>query len=270
MVEVDARDAESVIEAAHGADVILHALNPPLHGMATARAAVRRHRDRGRASAAGATLMFPGNVYNYGAGMPALLDETTPMHPTSRKGALRVEIENAHARRRQRRRAHHRPARRRLLRRRGDRGSWFDRVITRYAEHGRLTYPGPLEVVHEWAYLPDLVASLVRLAAARDRFEPFDTFGFSGHAVTGRQLIAAIVKLMGRNLKLAGMPWWFLRLAGRVVPTMNEIAEMGYLWEVPHRISGDKLAAAIGDIPHTPFEAAIAAALDELGMLRRK
>jgi len=34
------------------------------------------------AETAGATLMFPGNVYNYGRGMPAVLDETTPMEPT--------------------------------------------------------------------------------------------------------------------------------------------------------------------------------------------
>ena len=67
IVEVDARDRDSVIEAARGADVILHALNPTftqwgndaLPFTETAIAA---------AQAAGATLVLPGNLYNYGAG----------------------------------------------------------------------------------------------------------------------------------------------------------------------------------------------------------
>ena len=30
----------------------------------------------------------------------------------------------------------------------GVRGSWFDLVITKELERGRITYPGPLDVVH--------------------------------------------------------------------------------------------------------------------------
>src|SRR5215469_466807 len=85
IVEVDARDAESVIAAASGADVVLHALNVPYADWGrlalpiadTAIAAARESH---------ATLVFPGNLYNYGAGMPARIDETVSMRPTSRKG----------------------------------------------------------------------------------------------------------------------------------------------------------------------------------------
>src|SRR5262249_57744751 len=45
------------------------------------------------AETAGATLLFPGNLYNYGSPMPATIDETTPMRPSSRKGHLRVAME---------------------------------------------------------------------------------------------------------------------------------------------------------------------------------
>src|SRR5579871_1817439 len=92
IIEVDARDAESVVAAASGADVVLHALNLPYTEWArlalpfadTAIAAARAN---------GATLVFPGNLYNYGAAMPARIDESTPMHPTSRKGTIRVAAE---------------------------------------------------------------------------------------------------------------------------------------------------------------------------------
>jgi hypothetical protein len=43
-----------------------------------------------------------------------------------------------------------------------------------------------------------------------------------------------------------------------------ELSEIGYLWEVPHRIDGSKLAAAIGMVPHTPLETAVARSLREL------
>jgi hypothetical protein len=45
----------------------------------------------------------------------------------------------------------------------------------------------------------------------------------------------------------------------------RELSELEYLWRVPHRISGDKLKAALGDIPHTPLPKAIAASLRSVG-----
>ncbi len=33
----------------------------------------------------------------------------------------------------------------------------------------------------------------------------------------------------------------------------RELAEIAYLWEVPHRIAGDRAQAAIGEVPHTPL-----------------
>jgi hypothetical protein len=63
------------------------------------------------------------------------------------------------------------------------------------------------------------------------------------------------------------MPWFGLRLLSPVVPIFRELSEMAYLWNEPHRIDGEKLAAAIGKVPRTPFDAAVAAALDDLGLI---
>src|SRR6266699_3513305 len=190
---LEALDRAAVVEAARGMDIVVHALNPRYtewHRLALpmAYSAIEA------AEAAGATLMFPGNVYNYGAGMPAVIDETTAMHPSSHKGQLRLMIEE------RMREASDRGVRTIILRAGdffgGGRGSWLDLVIAKDLGRGRLTYPGPLNVVHEWAYLPDLVAALVRLASVRERLGRFETFGFSGHAVTGREFVRAIEKAM--------------------------------------------------------------------------
>jgi hypothetical protein len=50
-----------------------------------------------------------------------------------------------------------------------------------------------------------------------------------------------------------------------VLAISRELAELEYLWRVPHRISGDKLKAALGDVPHTPLNRAIMLSLRELG-----
>ena len=82
------------------------------------------------AEAVGATLMFPGNVYNYGAGMPEVIDETTPMQPTTRKGKLRARDRAAHAGSLRARRTDDRPASRRLL--------WArTRIVVRSRHHAR-------------------------------------------------------------------------------------------------------------------------------------
>ena len=44
----------------------------------------------------------------------------------------------------------------------------------------------------------------------------------------------------------------------------RELSEIAYLWHEPHRIAGDKLTAAIGELPHTPLDVAIRRALHDL------
>jgi nucleoside-diphosphate-sugar epimerase len=267
IVEVDARDKESVIAAAAGADVVLHALNSPygeweqlaVPFAATAIAAARAN---------GAALLFPGNVYIYGAGMPARLDETAPVRPTSRKGALRAAVE-------QRLRDAAGDGVRTIVLRAGDyfggegSGAWFDRVIVKEIGTGRLTWPGPLDCVHEWAYLPDYAQALVRLTEARGRLAPFAALGFAGHAVTGREMAAAISRACRRDFQTGFMPWRLLKVLGIAVPMFRELSEISYLWSTPHAIDGAALKAVIGDIPHTPLDQAVAAALAALGVKRR-
>src|SRR5262245_58745302 len=208
---VESPERAAAVEAAQGAGIVLHALNVPYpqwrtialnHAYATIEVA----------ATSGATLLFPGNVYNYGAGMPDVLDEHTPMRPTTRKGAVRETIEL------RMREATDRGMRAIVLRA-GDyfgagRGSWFDLVMTKDLRRDRIVYPGPLDVMHAWAYLPDLAATMVRLAERRAAFDAYETFGFPGHAVTGRQMIDTIAAATGRNLQVRSMRWWVVKRAG--------------------------------------------------------
>jgi len=261
---VETIDRLVAIEAARGVDVVLHALNPPFKtwrrmALAQAYSAIEV------AETTGATLMFPGNLYNYGTGMPGVIDESTPMQPTTRKGDIRVEIE-------QRMQEAAERGVRTIILRAGDffgsgRGSWFDLVITKQLARNEVTYPGPLDVVHEWAYVPDLAAAMVRLAQVRERLSVFEVFGFPGHAVTGRTLVDTIAQASGRNsrdLRVRQMQWWMIKALSPFFALPRELSELDYLWKVPHRIAGEKLKATIGDVPHMPLDAAVKRALREL------
>ena len=261
VVEIDARDHAAVSAAARGADVVLHALNPALtewskQALPLAYSAITA------AETNGATLLFPGNLYNYGSPLPLVIDERTPMQPSSRKGRLRVAIEERMAEAAER-------GVRIIILRTGDffgggRGSWLDLVITKEIRRNRVGYPGLLDEQHEWAYLPDVVAAMVRLAGMREQQAPFETFAFPGHAVTGREFTTAIARATSRKLSVKPMGWWLIHVLRPIVPLCRELSEIAYLWDQPHRIDGSKLKAALGDVPHTPLEVAVARALAEL------
>jgi nucleoside-diphosphate-sugar epimerase len=263
LVEAHALNEEAVEQAAAQADVILHALNAPYKEWSSL---VPRFADIAVEAArkSGATLIFPGNLYVYGPPLPEVIDESTPKTPSSRKGTVRLYVER-------RLREASQDGVRVVILRAGDffggsaLGSWFDRVVVRNIAHKRITSPGPDDVIHEWAYLPDLAAAMVKVADARTTFPPFETFGFPGHSVTGREMTKALAQATHMNLRISSMPWWFLRTLAPVVPTFRELSELAYLWQQPHRISGAKLQQAIGEIPHTPFDQAVLGAMRSLG-----
>lgn len=262
-------------EAAGHADIVVHAVNPPYPAWHTqalplAQAAVATAR------ALNALLMFPGNVYNFGAGMPELLVETTPQQPTSRKGRIRVQIEDTL-------REAARGGLRVAIVRAGDffggpgRGAWLDLMIVKSLPQGKVVYPGPTDRVHAWAYLPDLAHAFVQVAERRAALAVYEVLHFPGHGVDGETLVQGIQNAAQRagivgagvRLRRGSLPWPLLRIGGLVMPMLRELAEMRYLWNVPHRLSGERLAGVIGAVRVTPLDQALEETLRELFPARR-
>jgi len=103
------------------------------------------------------------------------------------------------------------------------------------------------------------------LASVREALPRFASFGFPGHAITGRELTAAIARAMpGSSLEIKRMTWWLIHALRPIVPLCRELSEIAYLWNEPHRINGSELKAAIGNIPCTPLDLAVARALEDL------
>ena len=261
-------DTEALMAQARGACAVVYAVNPPYtrwdselmplfeQGVAVAQRL-------------GARFMLPGNVYNFGESMPALLREDTPQRPSTAKGHQRVAMEAA---------LHERAAQGldSVVIRAGDffgsgTGSWLDLVIAKHIGRGKLVYPGPLDMPHAWAYLPDLARAFVAVASAPG-VRGLQRLHFAGHTLTGRELLAALEEAAAAlGLRPSGgfrhgsLPWGLIRAAGWVHPMSREIARMSYLWRVPHALDGGAMLRTSGLLPVTPLQTALSTALIDLG-----
>jgi nucleoside-diphosphate-sugar epimerase len=276
-VGIDLHDVRAVTAAANGAAVVVHALNPAYTNKAW-QSQVLPAMDSAIAIARAlhATLMLPGNVYNFGANMPGVLREDTQQTARTVKGQIRVAMEQ----RLQRVAKGDAGAVRGVVIRAGDffgsgRGTWFDTTLAKNVGKGVFTYPGPREVATPWAYLPDLARTFVAVAAQRERLQPFEVFHFAGHQITGQQWVDALAQVAraqgwvkpGGDIKFSALPWPFIRLGALVNPTWRALMEMRYLWETPHALDNTKLTTLIGPEPHTALAQATRLALVDLGLM---
>ena len=257
-VDVDSTDAVALTRACAGTDVIVNAVNPPYHHWARTVPEITRA-VIAAAMASGATVMIPGNVYNYGRDLPPVLREDTPWVGNTRKGSIRIRMEEAYRD----------SGVRTIVLRGGDflvteqTGNWFEAHIAPKAHQGKLTYPGPLDQKHSWAYLPDIARALVGLAEMRATFGAFEEFGFEGCTLTGAELVSYVETIIGKPMRVSTLPWFAVRLMGLWSPLMREVIEMRYLWQRPHAIDGAKLRAALPDFQPTPVREVISACLPE-------
>jgi nucleoside-diphosphate-sugar epimerase len=89
-VQGDAMRAGDVITAARGAALIVHAVNLPGYRDWDKLVLPMLDSTIAAARAAGARILLPGTVYNYGPDAFPDLNETSAQNPITRKGAIRV------------------------------------------------------------------------------------------------------------------------------------------------------------------------------------
>jgi len=266
-VEIALADTAALTARAAGARAVVYAVNP-LYTRWDAEALPLFRLGMDVAQRMGAAFMLPGNVYNFGDGMPARLTPDTPEQPTTTKGRQRCAME-AELQARTAQGLHG------VVIRAGDfygagSGSWIDQAIVKDIAKGKLVYPGPLDVPHAWAYLPDLARAFVAVAASAP--QGFTRLHFAGHTFTGRELLSHIESAAaGLGLRPAtgwrqgAMPWGLIRAIGTVYPLWRELARMSYLWRVPHALDGAALQAITGALPGTAPPAALRQTLIDLG-----
>ncbi|MQB42465.1 NAD-dependent epimerase/dehydratase family protein [Rhizobium sp. ICMP 5592] len=267
-VQGDAMQASDVLKAAEGADVIAHAVNPPGYRNWGQLVLPMLDSTIAAAKAVGARIVLPGTVYNFGPDVFPDVAEDSSQHPRTRKGAIRVEMER-------RLKAAAKNGTPVIIVRAGDffghygANGWLSQAIVKPGKPvTSITYPGKAGVGHQWAYLPDVAETMIRLIEKGDALPAFAVYHMRGHwDGDGRQMIGAIERAVGHRVKVKAFPWWVLPLAAPFVPLMKELREMRYLWNVPLQMRNDRLVAVLGEEPHTPIDAAMKASLMGIGCL---
>ena len=258
-VEFFAGDVKNVADtrrAVEEADIVVYGVNPSYDKWDRGRAEGMLARVLLALRGSGKTLMFPGNIYNYGA-RQHVIRPGTEQRPHREKGEIRkrmeLQLQEASGEGLQV-----------LIIRMGDffgpgaGGTMLEKMIMQRARSNVLQYGGDLSIRHSWAYLPDAARAFVRVAGVRKELPPFRNFHFAGHFVSGRQLVEGVQAVMPGRARVAGVPWKMMRFIGVFVPLLREVVRMKYLWDEPHRLEDGEMEELLGSDFGTPFHEAIA------------
>ncbi len=250
------RASDTLRSAVHGVQVIVNAWNPAYPDWA---ALVPKLHDEVIAAAktVNACVIVPGNVYVYGAENGGVWSAQTAHRAENPLGKIRREMEQAYRD----------SGVQTILLRAGDfidteaSGNWFDAIITKSIEAGKLTYPGRCDVPHAWAFLPDLGRAAVALAERRESLSQFEDVPYAGYTMTGEELQQSLSSVLARPVHTKAFAWWALRLARPFWKLAPHLLEMSYLWNMPHQLEDTKFKALVPEFVPTDCEQALAMAL---------
>jgi nucleoside-diphosphate-sugar epimerase len=263
----DAMREGDVIAAAAGTSLIVHAVNPPgyrdwdklvLPMIDNTIAAAR--------AAGGARIFLPGTIYNYDPARTPLITAQSEQRPSSRKGRVRVALEERLAQA-----AREVPS---LILRAGDffgpgvRASWFSQAMVAPGKPVKRIINPAKGAGHSWAYLPDLAECFARLADRMESLAPFDRLQFEGlFDESGTRMTDAIHHACGRRVRTVPFPWWLMRLLAPFGGFPREAAEIAPYWRHPMRFDNARLVALLGEEPRTPLAEAVRESLAALGCI---
>lgn len=255
-IHADLFDTQAVAKACGSANIVFNGLNVPYPVWAT-QALPMYEAAADVAEALGARQMYPGSVYNFGSSMPPVLTPQTSFAADTLKGRIRVSIEAMLQTRAEAGRL------RTIVIRAGDffgndvASSWMNALVGKELGKGKIVTPGKKKTVHAWAFLPDLAATVVKLAELETTLGAYEVFHFESHNVSARTLAEAGSRALGRKIKVDRMPRFMFSLIALFDPFMRAALEMLYLWDVPHALQDSRLAEVIGEVPRTPLDQAL-------------
>lgn len=201
-------------------------------------------------------LILIGTVYPYGRARTNPVTEAHPREPHTFKGRMRLEQENlvlaAHG---------HDELSTLVLRLPDFYGPGIERslvhgLFTAAAAGGRAQMIGPIDVPHEFVFMPDVGPVVEALTRTSSAFGRVLHLGGAG-VITQREMASRAFALADRPPKLmvAGKP--MLRALGLFNPLMRELVEMHYLITEPLILDDSALHGLLGPIRKTPYDEGI-------------
>lgn len=259
IVEGDVMTPHLLQELARNKDVIFHGLNASYEHWASFMPPATQQVIEA-AEQARATLLFPGNNYNFG-NVRQPISELTPFNPCSPLGVVRVELEK-------------------MLKAAADRGAarviilrlaevWgpnvmnkgvapiFDKALAGKA----IPWFIRTDIPQQWVYNLD-AGRIFYALSQREGSRNFEVFNYGGATVpTMRSWMEQIARQADAPFREKVMPKWMMRLLGLFILVVREVNSLAYKYENSILLDDRKLYAILPDFQATPMERAIDEAL---------
>lgn len=255
IVEGDANDTALLQNIASGVSFIFHGANVSYEHWATAMPIMTRS-IIDAAEHASATIIFPGNNYNYGQ-IDQPISEITPFNPNSNVGEVRVKLE-------------------RMLQLATDQGRirtlvvrmseiWGPSVANKQfapifenAPIGKaMPWMISTKVPQQLLYAPD-AGRAIALLTNRDDLKPYEVFNIGGTQVKSiESWLQEIGNVAGKPAKISVMPKAMISILSHFIPVLKEIKSMAYKFETTIILNDDRFSALYPDFRQTPMRQAI-------------
>ena len=253
----DALDRDAVAKAVHGSGQFVVTIGFPYSGILWRDVWPKAMLNfMAACKATGARMLFIDNLYMYGAQTTPLV-ETMPLSdyrlkPAARSFATRIWMAAAAAG----------EARVAALRAPDFYGPGVglsylgDTSIGKLAQGKPAVFIGSPDVLHDYAYVPDIARAATTLLDAPD-----SAFGQAWHMPcaptrTTRDILQIAADTLGVKLRISALPTWMLGPSAMFSPFLRELQEMRFQWDRPYQVDASRFKATFwADV--TPFETGV-------------
>ena len=253
-------DPDSVREAARGAGTLVYLVGVPYHQFQLHPVLMQKTLDGAIAEGVERVVLI-GTVYPYGLPTTPTVAESHPREPDTFKGKMRKAQEEilleAHAAGK---------IKGTILRLPdfygpGVEASFLHSLFQAAAQGGTANLIGPIDVPHEFVFVPDVGSVVLALAAKPQAYGNWWNFAGAG-AITQREIVNQVSAMAGRQLKPRVAGKTMLRMMGLFNAFMRELVEMHYLMTNPVLMDDRALHQLLSDIRKTPYSDGLRLTLD--------
>jgi nucleoside-diphosphate-sugar epimerase len=204
-----------------------------------------------------AKLVMVDNIYAYGRSKGKKINEMTPKHPHTKKGNIRLQVEELI-------RESNVPS---LIAHFPDfYGPNAENTVLHYTlqnavRNQKFGYVGDQKIAREFIFTPDGARAIVNLALSEASYGQNWNIPGSG-VIPGEEVVRIIGSLTGCDKRVSTVTKNMIRFLGFFNASMKETVEMFYLYEDPVVLDGAKYEKLIGSLPSTSYEEGLRQTID--------
>ncbi|MFJ7949976.1 SDR family NAD(P)-dependent oxidoreductase [Lysinibacillus sp. NPDC096418] len=252
----DALNKQEMLKAAHGVDVIFHAVSFPYQEWD------HKHLECINimievAQAQQAKIALVDNIYAYGRQNTRIVTEEAHKNPHTKKGRIRLSMENTLKDSGVPSLIVHMPD----LYGPNAESTILFATLKSIVQQKKANFVGDMHVAREFLYTFDGAKAMVELALRSDTYNQNWNIP-AVHPITGEELIKIVNEITDYQKGIRTVSKGMIRFLGIFSPFMKEMVEMMYLTEEPVILSGAKYEQAIGVLPRTSYREGVYQAIE--------